>query len=91
MGDIEVEIVAKGELLRDLYLMREIIHSVNPYIVIDGIDTKRVFKTTLDKIEDLIPLVERELPEWAVELAKGTSDNRRGFVIWEEKFRLVSK
>lgn len=90
MDVVDEELINKGEFLRSLYLMRELIHSLNP-ITIYGFDTRNIFKTTLDKIEDLIPSVERELPSWAVEMARKTFDTRRGFIIWEEKLKELDK
>jgi len=83
------EIVAKGGLLRKLYLTLELGRELRGYnVVTDEISIKSslfpLLEPLLGKIKQLIPLLEREMPEWAVKLAKETFDNRTGFVIWEK-------
>ena len=83
------EIVDKGELLRKLYLTLELGRELRGYdVVADGISIKSSLVPQLEpllgKIKQLIPLLEREMPEWAVKLARETFDNRTGFVIWEK-------
>lgn len=85
--EVREEIVHKGELLRKLYLILELGRGLRGYdVVADGISIKSSLVpllALLEKIKQLIPLLEREMPEWAVKLARETFDNRTGFVIWE--------
>lgn len=83
------EIVDKGGLLRKLYLTLELGKELKGYnVVADEISIKSslvpLLEPLLGKIKQLIPLLEREMPEWAVKLARETFDNRTGFVIWEK-------
>ena len=84
MSKIGEEIVAKGETLRNLYLLREIGEEIGE-VFADGINIKKSLSPLFERAEKLIPLLERELPDWAKEIAKNTYDTRNGFVIWEEK------
>lgn len=90
MKTIDCNIANKGEFLRNMYLVKEILTGdVDENIVADGMIIKGLLKddikTFIEKIDKVIPLVKRELPEWAVKLAEDTFDNRRGFIIWEKE------
>lgn len=79
------EIVRKGEALRDLIRAeRSLTDIIGRGIDVDGINFSSHLVEPRKLIVALIPLVKRELPSWAVELAVRTADVQRGFVVWEE-------
>jgi len=81
---VEEEIVKKGETLRDICLIRKVIEEIDEEVVADGINIKGMLFADdfVRKIDQVISLIERELPGWAKEIAKNTFDLRRGFIIW---------
>ncbi len=81
------EIADKGEALRSLYLILKIGDEISN-VVVDGIDVKKSLSPLFRKAEKLIPLIERELPNWARDRARQTYDTRSGFVCWEEEKRI---
>lgn len=88
-NELKQEIANKGEVLRSLLLFERIYCELacDFGVVVDGIDIGKSINSfeNVDRIENLISLTKRELPEWAVKLAKKSFDNRSGFVIWEER------
>ena len=85
MDKAKEQIVVKGETLRELYLLHKIGAEMNKNIVADEINIKKSLSPLFKEVEKLIPLLERETPEWAKQLARKNYDNRSGFVIWEEE------
>lgn len=84
------EIVQKGEMLRNLYLIRQIIEEMHE-VVADGVNIKGMLSADdfVRKIDQVIPLIERELPEWAKERARQTFSRTDGFVIWEPNLKTI--
>ena len=82
------EIVKKCELLRDLYLIRERWDRYHLDFSVDGYDPFKILKSTIDQINELIPMIECELPEWARKRAYETRDKREGFIIWNESGKI---
>jgi len=80
------EIVKKGELLRDSYLIRENWDEYRLDFSVDMYDVFRFLKPVIDRINELISLLEIEMPEWAKKRAYETRGRSGGFIIWEEKF-----
>ena len=78
------ELVKKGELLRDLYLIRDRWTKDRLDFVVNGYDAFKFLKLEIDSVNDLISMLEREVPEWVKERAYQTKD-RSGIVIWTEK------
>lgn len=82
---VDEEIVRKGELLRDLYLIREHWTEYQLNFSVDMYDTFKFLKPAIDRVNELIPMLEREMPKWAKERAYATKDRTGGFIIWTEK------
>ena len=91
MNEVKGEIAKKGEILRILYLIERLFKEMREEVV-DGVDVKKVFSDIIEKFNEkfnqIIPLIERELPEWAKERARETFNIRSGFVIWEPQEKL---
>ena len=81
---VDEEIVKKGELLRDLYLIQEHWTKYQLDFAIDMYDAFKFLKPVIDRINEFIPMLEREMPEWARKRAYETRD-RAGFIIWTEE------
>jgi len=87
-------IVCFGELLRKLYLIRDVLNdtfndSVGQ-ITSDGIGIDLALNTKIfelqKEINRILPSIERDIPEWALKRARDSFDTRSGFLIWDENY-----
>ena len=82
---VDEEIAKKGELLRDLYLIQEHWTEYQLDFAVDIYDAFKFLEPVIDRINEFIPMLEREMPKWARKRAYETRDRSGGFIIWTEK------